>query len=80
MSLTDTHPRARAILTSRFRAVGQERCLQMALQMSDEFREVAIAGVRSRNPTASDTDIQREVARLYLGRELADRILGPVDQ
>ena len=51
--------------------------MKMALQMSEDVRRIAEAGARSRMPGASPEEIRRAVARLYLGEELALRVLGP---
>ena len=46
----------------------------MALRMSDECRRVSESGIRSRMPGASNDEVRRELARLYLGDELSDRV------
>lgn len=46
--------------------------------MSEDYRAVAESGIRSRRPEATEAEVQRELATLYLGRELANRVLGPV--
>jgi len=74
MVVSDTSPAAQDVLTRLYRAAGQEKCLKMALQMSDECRRVSESGVRTRMPSASDDEVRAEVARLYLGDELADRV------
>ncbi len=74
MIVSDTTPAAQAVLTRLYRAAGPEKCLRMALRMSDECRRVSESGVRARMPSASDDDVRAEVARLYLGDELADRV------
>lgn len=72
--ISDTTPAAQAVLTRLYRVAGPERCLRMALQMSDECRRVSESGARARMPSASDDEVRWEVARLYLGDELADRV------
>lgn len=77
MPVGDTAPAARAVLTRLYREAGPEARLKMALQMSEDVRRIAEAGARSRMPGASPEEIRRAVARLYLGEELALRVLGP---
>lgn len=77
MIVTDTTPAARALLTGLYQKVGPVKCLRIALQMSEDYRAVAASGIRSRRPEATEAEVQRELAALYLGRELADRVLGP---
>lgn len=74
MVFSDTTPAAQAVLTRLYRAAGPAECLRMALRMSDECRRVSESGIRSRMPGASDDEVRRELARLYLGDELSDRV------
>lgn len=74
--LTDTDPRARAILTARFREAGGAWRLATALRMSEELRAVGASGVRARRPELTEPEVRLAGARLYLRPELADRVLG----
>ncbi len=74
--ISDTRPEARAILTALYRKAGQERCLRMALQMSADYRAVAVSGIRFRRPDATETEVRRELARILLGEDLARRVYG----
>lgn len=47
----------------------------MACHMSDDAREVTLAGIRHRHPDWTDDAVHRELLRLTLGAELADRVL-----
>lgn len=76
MILTDTSPAARAVLTGLYQRAGPVKCLRLVLQVSADYRAVAASGIRSRRPEATEAEVQRELATLYLGRELADRVLG----
>ena len=77
MMPSDTTPAARAVLTGLYRKAGQERCLRMALQMSDEGRGIALSGIRFHHPGATEEQVRRELARVLLGAELATRVYGP---
>ena len=74
MIVTDTSPAARAVLTGLYQKAGPEKCLRMALQMSDECRSIAASGIRFRHPDATEAEVRHELARLYLGANLADRL------
>ena len=75
--LTDTTPDARAVLTDLYRRAGPVRCLAMALQMSEDYRAIAASGIRFHRPGATEAEVREELARIYLGRDLADWVFGP---
>lgn len=74
---SDTTPAARAVQTRLYRAAGGEKRLLMALRMSEDIRRIAEAGVRFHNPSATDAEVRMELARMYLGKELFQRVFGP---
>jgi len=49
--------------------------LEMALQMSDDSREVTLSGIRHRHPDWMAGEIHAELLRLMLGRDLAAVVL-----
>ena len=75
--VSDTTPAARAVQTRLYRAAGGEKRLLMALRMSEDIRRIAEAGVRFHNPSATDAEVRMELARMYLGKELFQRVFGP---
>ena len=56
-----------------FRAMPPEDRLQLALGMSEEIREIALAGIRSRHPAWTPAQVQDALEDLVLGTELARR-------
>lgn len=70
---TSTAARRRQVETLR-RLDGPTR-LQMALEMSEEGRQVTLAGIRHRHPDWTDAAVHRELLRLMLGRDLATAVL-----
>lgn len=74
MSHTDTDPRARQILSRGFRRLSGERRLAMALEMSEECRDLARIGLRTRAPGISAEEVEQRVARAYVGEGLLVRI------
>lgn len=67
----DTHQDVWARQIEAFRAMRPQDRLQLALTMSDEVREIAIAGIRARHPDWTAKHVQEELEELTLGVELA---------
>ncbi|MBM4365381.1 MAG: hypothetical protein FJ102_04150 [Deltaproteobacteria bacterium] len=80
LSSSDTTPGARAVQTRLYRAAGGEKRLLMALRMSEDMRRIAEAGIRFHNPAATDAEVRVALARMYLGKELFQRVFGPAAQ
>jgi hypothetical protein len=74
MPPADTSPEARDLQVAAYRAMGPERRLMEALRMSEEVHRITAAGVRARHPEWSAVEIDRAVAALFLGPELAKRV------
>lgn len=73
----DTSPEARAVLVRLARELPPVRKFEIATAMSKSLRDLALAGVRSRNPTASPEDVRRRLAAVVLPPELASAAYGP---
>lgn len=67
----DTGSEARAVQLAVYRAMGPERRVLAAFRMSEEARRIAAAGARARHPEWSEAEVERAVAELLLGAELA---------
>jgi hypothetical protein len=67
----DTSVGARRVQIEALRRLDGPTRLRMALRMSDDSREITVAGIRHRHPDWTDEDVHRELLRLLLGRELA---------
>src|SRR5271169_1226315 len=63
----DTSPEAFRVLLAAYRAMPGSRRLELALQLSDEIREVAVAGIRSRCPEFGEADALRALATRCVG-------------
>jgi hypothetical protein len=70
----DTSTKARRVQVEALRRLDGPTRLQMALRMSDDSRDVTLAGIRHRHPDWTDDDVHRELLRLLLGRELATAV------
>ena len=68
--LTDTAPDVRRAQESSWRCLGPEGRIRLMLQLSDELREVALAGIRRREPHLNETQARGRLLRTLLGDEL----------
>jgi hypothetical protein len=50
-----------------FRALTPQARVRMAAEMSDEVRQVAIAGIRDRHPRAGDEEVRSMLSAMMLG-------------
>ena len=73
----DTTPEVEAILFKLWRETPGWRKLEMMENLNRTAREVAIAGLKRRFPTASQAELTRRLASLLLGEELAFQVYGP---
>lgn len=73
--LRDTTTAARSLQIEALRRLDGPARIRMACQMSDDSREVTLAGIRYRHPDWTDTAIHHELLRLMLGRDLAATVL-----
>jgi hypothetical protein len=63
----DTHPEAAAIQQEIIRRMTTAQRLRLALEMSESMRNVALAGLRSRQPELSADELSRELLRIMYG-------------
>ena len=73
----DTGPEAEQVLIELLRRAPVARKLEMLGQMNAAARMLALQGLRVRHPSASEAQLQRYLADLLLGAELAARAYGP---
>ena len=74
---SDTQPEAEQVLIELLRAAPVARKLEMLGQMNAAARMLALQGLRARHPNASESQLQRYLADLLLGADLAARAYGP---
>ncbi len=70
----DTTPEAFARQMHSLGEMGPQARLRLAMEMSDELREVAKAGIRARHPEYDDVQVREELEVIVLGRDLAAAI------
>jgi len=78
----DTHPEAEPVLLELLREASPARKVAMLLDANRTARALALTGLRERHPKDSPAQLQRRLADLWLGPELAARAYGqwPADE
>ncbi len=71
---SDTHPEIEALQIELWRKASPTRKMQMLAQMNAFARELAMAGLRSRYPHATEAELRYRLAVLLYGEELARKI------
>ena len=72
----DTRPEAEAVLIGLLRQAPAWKKLHMVGQLNQTVRILALSGLRSRHPQASEAELRRRLADLLLGPELAAQVYG----
>ncbi len=73
----DTTPEAEQVLIQLLRQAPPWRKLAMLGQLNAAARTLALTGLRQRYPQATFPELQRHLADLLLGSELANQAYGP---
>lgn len=73
---SDTHPKMEALQIQLWRQASPTRKMQMVAQLNASARLLAMAGLRSRFPQASESELRFKLAVLLLGDELAQKVYG----
>jgi hypothetical protein len=75
---SDTHPKMEALQIQLWRQATATRKMHMLAQLNTSVRLLALAGLRSRYPGASEQELRRRLAGLLLGEELAHKVYGEI--
>jgi hypothetical protein len=75
---TDTNPQIEAYQLQLLRQAPAWRKADMLGQMYQTVKALAYQGLRVRHPGASEAELQRRLAGLLLGDELARQVYGPL--
>jgi len=67
---TDTAPDARRVQEAAWRRLGPEGRVRLMLRLSDELREIAVAGFRDREPDLTEAEARGRMLRAVLGDTL----------
>ena len=77
---SDTDPKVEALQIKMWRQASPTRKMHMLAQLNASVRILALAGLRSRFPNATETDLRRRLADLLLGEELARKVYGEMNR
>lgn len=72
----DTHPKMEALQIELWRAASPTRKMHMLAQLNQSARLLALTGLRSQYPQACEVELQRRLAGLLLGEEIACKVYG----
>ena len=72
----DTHPKMEALQIRLWRQASPTRKMNMLAQLNASARMLALTGLRSQYPQASQAALRRKLADLLLGPELACKVYG----
>jgi len=72
----DTTPEVERVLIELLRRAPAWRKLELVAQMNDTVRMLALSGLRTRHPQASEAELRRRLADILLGPELAEKAYG----
>jgi hypothetical protein len=72
----DTHPKMEALQIELWREASPTRKMQMLTQLNQSARLLVLAGLRSQYPQAGEAELQRRLAGLLLGEEIACKVYG----
>jgi len=78
--LSDTHPAIEKVQVRLNRELSPERKFELLNDLIMTGRRLSLAGLQARFPEASPQELQRRLATLILGSELACKVYGPEPQ
>ncbi len=73
---SDTNPKMEALQIQLWRQATPTRKMQMLAQLNASLKILALTGLRSRFPNASEAELRRRLAGLLLGEEIARTVYG----
>jgi hypothetical protein len=77
---SDTAPQAERVLMRLMRDAPALRKLELVAEMNAAVRLLALSGLRHRYPQAIAEELDRRLADILLGPELAARAYGPLEK
>jgi len=73
---SDTHPKMESLYIELLRQANPTRKMNMLAQLNSAVRLLAITGLRSKYPQATENELRRKLADLLLGEALALKVYG----
>lgn len=74
MDVTDTPPHVRRRLVGIYASMTGAERVAHAVEMAEEAKAIAVAGIRARHPDWTDAAVGVEWLRVLHGDEIADRV------
>ena len=71
---SDTHPKAERMQIEFIRRMPMWKKLSIVDGLNETVKTLAITGIKQRNPNATPEQVQRMLAELMLGAELARKV------
>lgn len=71
---SDTHPKIEALQIQVIRRMPAWKKISIVDDLNETVKTLAISGLKQRHPTATSEEIQRLLADLMLGTELAQKV------
>jgi hypothetical protein len=76
---SDTHPKIEALQLQLLRKSSPARKLELLAGLNASAHLLALSGLRSRFPADSEQKLQRRLAGLLIGEDLACKVYGKID-
>ncbi|OQY86888.1 MAG: hypothetical protein B6D40_00445 [Anaerolineae bacterium UTCFX3] len=73
---SDTHPKMEALQIELIRRMPAWKKISIMDGLNETVKTIAISGIKQRHPNAAPAQIQRMLAELMLGAELAQKVYG----
>ena len=73
---SDTHPDMEALQIRLLREAPPWRKMEMLVSLNASARQIALSGLRRRYPQATQSELNRRLADLLLGEDLARKVYG----
>jgi hypothetical protein len=71
---SDTHPKMEALQIEFIRRMTSWKKISIVDGLNETVKLMAVTGIKQRNPSATPEQIQRMLAELMLGQELARKV------
>ncbi len=71
---SDTHPKMEALQIEFIRGMPAWKKLSIVEGLNETVKTLAISGIKQRHPNATPAQVQRMLAELMLGAELAHKV------
>lgn len=73
---SDTHPKMEALQIQVIRRMSASKKMGIVNGLNETVKTLAVTGIKQRNPNATPEQVQRMLAALMLGEELAQKVYG----